>query len=73
MGNAAKILCSSPDVENQKILNPILFYCKLSKITLAFIQWINQSELLFWYLFQNLSKNHQGTLELLLKSMVVYS
>ena len=47
MGNPAEILCPSPDVENKKSLNPFLFYYKLSKITLLFIQWTNQSELLF--------------------------
>ena len=26
MGNAAKILCPSPDVENKKSLNPILYF-----------------------------------------------
>ena len=53
MGNAAKILRPSPDVENKKSLNPIFIYCKLSNITLVFIQWINQSALLFQYPFQN--------------------
>ena len=56
MGKAAKILCPSADVENEKSLTQahFIFYSKLSKITLDFtIQWTNQFELLFYYSFQN--------------------
>ena len=49
MGNAAKTLCPNQDVENKKSLNHNLYsyYCKLSKITIDFIQVTNLSELLF--------------------------
>ena len=41
MGNTAKILYHSTDVEIKNSLNSILYF------TLDFIQWTNQSEILF--------------------------
>ena len=52
---------SLPRCREKKESQPhFICYCKLFKITLDFIQWTNQSELLFSYPFQNYSKNRDG-------------
>ena len=71
MGNAEKILCPSPDVENKKSINPILYFItnspKLLKTSSSELINLNDS---FNIPFKISLKT---TKELLFNTMVLYS
>ena len=71
MGNAAKILCPSPDVENKKSLNPISYFIASSPKLLQ----TSSTELISLNYSFNISFkiSLKTTKELLLNSMMLYT